>query len=302
MKRDWLFRLLIAALIPCVLTACLAPAYAQEAGNAAYGGQRRKTSGVGTGNLSMTDPKDAVISHFIEANVLLNAKPDEYIAVFGVAQEGANVADSNQKLDARLQPFLASLQSIGIGKSDIFVDFITQNRVYDYAVAGNTVSEKLVGFEVKKNVAVRYKDAALLDRLLAAAAKSNIFDLVKVEYVINDMPRVRAALMAEAARIVKQKADSYANLLNIKMQPVAVFQEKYNAFFPAEMYAAYTAYESGNVAEHRANVNVLQRRKSSTFYYNPLHPGEFDAVLNSGSVEPMVQCTLYLKVKYAPAL
>lgn len=289
---------LLAAVMFCAL-ACTS--FAQEAGNAAYGTQRRKTSGVPLGNLSAIDPKDSVASHFIEANVLMNVRADEYIAVFGASQEGATVLDGNQKLDARLKQFLAALDSLGIRRTDVFVDFITQNRVYDYAVAGNTASEKLSGFEVKKNVAVRYKDATLLDKMLAEAAKVNIFDLVKVDYVVSDMSRVRAALMEEAAKVIKKKEESYARLLNIKMHPVAVFQEKHNAFFPSEMYSAYTAYESGRVTDYRANVNVLQQRKSSTFYFSPLNVSEFDSVTNAIGVEPVVQCTLYLKVKYTLA-
>ena len=37
---------------------------------------------------------------FLEASVLMNVKADEYVAVFGVLQEGATVVECNQKMDA----------------------------------------------------------------------------------------------------------------------------------------------------------------------------------------------------------
>ena len=63
------------------------------------------------------------------------------------------------------------------------------------------------------------------------------------------------------------------------------------------MYNAYTAYESGNV-DGGNNMRVVEKRKASTFYFNPLHVSEFDAIINPVGVEPVVQLTLYLKVKY----
>jgi len=40
-----------------------------------------------------------------------------------------------------------------------------------------------------------------------------------------------------------------------------------------------------------------QQRKVSTFYFNPLHTGEFDLVIDPAGAEPVVQCTLFLKVQ-----
>jgi len=288
-------RLLLLILILFVTTSVL---YAQEAGGSVYNRQGRKTSGVTTGNLAVIDNNTSVYSPFIEANVLMNVKADEYIAVFGLAQEGATVVDSNQKLDAQLKQFIGSLDSLGVKSNDVFVDFIAQNRIYDYGVSGNTATEKLTGFEIKKNVAVHYKDKALLDKLLAAASKAAIFDLIKVDYLISNMEAVRARLLEEASRVIKSKEESYTRLFNIKLKPNLVAVEKYNVFFPSELYNVYTAYEAGNVG-YNDNMRVVQKRKASTFYFNPLNVSEFDAVINPVNVEPTVQCTLFLKIKYA---
>jgi hypothetical protein len=64
------------------------------------------------------------------------------------------------------------------------------------------------------------------------------------------------------------------------------------------MYNSYTAFESGNVDTRYRDAQVIEKRKASTFYFNPLHTGEFDAIINPLGVEPVVQLTLYLKVKY----
>jgi uncharacterized protein YggE len=272
---------------------------AQEAGNSVYGGTRRNTSGVVLGNLSAVDPKDSLPAHFIEANVLLNVRADEYVAVFGLAEEGESVPDGNKRIDAQIDGFRHALQGLGVKDSDVVVDYISQNRVYDFDISGNTAKERLSGFQVKKNVGVRYKDKALLTSILAAASKASVFDLVKVDYVVADMPKLRDRLLEEATKLIAKKQAGYARLLGIKLKPESVFQEKYNVFFPAELYSAYTAYQSGAVEADR-DVRVLEQRKTSTFYFNPLHTGEFDLVIDPAGAEPVVQCTLYLKVQCRP--
>jgi uncharacterized protein YggE len=285
-------------LLLIIICACGFAGHAQEAGNSVYGTARRKTSGVTVGNLYSVDQKDSVQSSFVEANVLLNVKADEYLAVFGVAQEGVTLLEGNKKIDAQVNDFLNALKGLGVNSNDIFIDFITQNRVYDFGIAGNTAKEKLSGFEVKKNIAVRYKEKALLEKMLAAASKSSIFDLIKVDYVVSDMTGMRDKLLEEASKIVKKKEENYARLLGVKMRPSSVYQEKYNAFFPSEMYNAYVAYESGSVENSSRDLRVVEKRKANTFYFNPLHASEFDSIINAPGAEPVVQLTLYLKVKY----
>jgi uncharacterized protein YggE len=290
-----------ALLLLLIVGAAASDIGAQEAGASVYGKNQRKTSGVATGSLTSIDPKDSVASHYVEANVLMNVRADRYVAVFGLAQEGATVVVANQKLDLQLNEFTAALEGLGIKSDNMFVDFIAQNRVYDYGATSSTVTERLSGFEVKKNLAVRYSDKSLLGKMLAVASKAGIFDLIKVDYVVGDMSAVRTSLMEEAARIIKKKEEGYGRLLNIKLRPQAIFQETYNVFFPSEMYASYTAFESGKVVDARYNTNVLQKRKVSTFYFSPLNVSEFDTVVGGVDVEPVVQCTLFLKVKYTLA-
>jgi uncharacterized protein YggE len=268
----------------------------QVAGNSVYSGSRNRTSGVTTGILSTVDPKDSTQNYFIEANVLLNVRADEYVAIFALAQEGQTLADANGKIATQVNEFLASLEKLGVKTNDVFVDFISQNRVYDFVVADNTAKETQTGFEVKKNVAVRYKEQAKLEELLATAAKSGIFDLVKVEYVLSDMASHRDRLLTEASKVIRKKEAEHMRLFGVKKRPLEVYQEKYNAFFPTEMYSSYTAYETGEV--YRGNMPVVTKRKTRTSYYDPLDPAEFDLVIGQTAGEPMVQLTLYLKMQF----
>jgi uncharacterized protein YggE len=293
--------LLISLMIISSAVTCLA----QASGNVAYsqsgGHARAEQNEHNKRALSQVEMPPTATTMFVEASVLMNVKADEYVAIFGVNQECAMVPECNQQMDATVAAFSGELQRLGIGKDDVFVDFAAQNKIYSYQVTGSVAKQKLSGFELKKNVAVHYKDKLLLDKLVIAASRSNIFDLIKVDYIVRDTGSVQNRLMEEAAKVIKQKTARYEKLLSIQLQPPAqVYAERHSIYFPTEMYDSYTAYESDEVSPdyYREKYTVQSARKSRTFFFNPLNADGFDAVVNPVVIEPVVQCTLYLKVKY----
>jgi uncharacterized protein YggE len=275
-------------------------AFGQEMGNRGYGRRTERTT-PSNGVISATESKDLVPVQFIEAYVLLNAAPDEFVAVFGASQEGPTAAESNQKVNAQIERFLTAAAALGVKRADTYVDFITQNRVYNFtSTSDGTIRERLEGFETKKTIAVRYTDRAVLEKLVAAAAQASIFDLIKVDYVIHDMSKIRGGLFEEASRIIKQKEEGYARALDLRIKRQAIFQETYDTYYPAELYQTYTAFESGEVeASDESRTRVVRARKSSTSYLEPLDRSNFDAVINPAGLEPVVQNTLYLRVRYS---
>jgi len=270
-------------------------------------GQEAGNRNFSRNGVQRTSPNAGLIGNgtdqMIEAYVLLNAAPDEFIAVFGVAQEAPTAAESNQKVNTQIEQLLSAADKLGINRTSTFVDFITQNRIYDFVPsANNTIRETLSGFQTKKTVALRYKDRAITEKLLAAAAQASIFDLIKIDYAINDMGKIHNRLFEEAVRIVKQKEETYARSLGLAIRRHSIIQETYNTYYPAELYQSYTAYESGTVdPNYESNTRVVRERKSSTSFLESLDRSAFDAVVNPVDIEPMVQCTLYLKMKYTVA-
>lgn len=279
--------------------------FAQASGNSNYsqsGGKTRAEQNERNKRaLAQGEAPPNGTSMFIEASVLMNLKADEYVAVFGVLQECGAVPECNQKMDATTNQFAGELKQLGIGSEDIFVDFAAQNKIYSFQVADNIAKEKLVGFELKKNVSVHYKNKLLLDKLVIAASKANIFDLIKVDYIVTDTGGANARLMEEATRVIKQKAVEYEKLLGIRLLPPAqVYAAKPSIYFPTEMYDSYTAHESEDLSDYndRQRYAIQRARKSRTFYFNALDADGFDHVINPVVIEPVVQFTLYLKVRY----
>ena len=270
-------------------------------------------------SFSAVDPQGSEAVAFIEASLLMNVRADGYVAVFGLTQESPTVPGANETITARIREFTAALERLGIKTNDILVDFISQSRVYTvtgpeggagekpdpFGGKGNATGkmskanqkgnatlpddyarETLSGFEVKKNVTVRFQKRELLDEMRAAAAKSSIFDLVKVDYIVGDVLPLRARLLAEAAKVIRRKEADYATLFGVRMRPLSVDIEKYDAHLPSEMYSPYSAEASRELP--RGKVHVVAQRSTETFCYNPLNPADFDAFIGEAGLEPVV--------------
>lgn len=292
--------------ITLLLAFCSLNARAQVSGNVVYENPGAQQGGSVTRRYPayMTMTMEQVVSEqpnqlvttfqLIDAKILTSVETKEYVAVFGLAQEADSIQSANKKLQAQVADFQKGLTALGVSPEDTYIDFITQNRVYDYTVKGGTAREKVTGFQVKENIAVRYKQHSMLDQIVPVAAQAGIFDLIKVDYVVGDLNAVRAQMAQEAQKVIKQKEEAYAKL-GVKLTPVSVSSESFDSFQPSEAYNSYKAYESGPVDE---NYRVVERRKNSTFYFEPLTPGKFDLVLTPAGMEPQVQCTYFMQVKY----
>src|ERR1700738_2897585 len=132
------------------LSLCTLTALAQEAGNRVYGNSGTQQGGdvvrrtpkypeTATEQV-VSEPQNLLVTtyQFIDAKILTSVETKEYVAVFGLAQEADNLQAANRKLQDQIAAFQRALSTLGIRAADTCVDFITQNRVYDYLVKGST--------------------------------------------------------------------------------------------------------------------------------------------------------------------
>ncbi len=242
--------------------------FAQVAGNRVYGNQDNANNlrdpNQSDGNLKTNESR----FYSIESNVLMNVKPDAFVAVFGFDRLGSTSENSNSQVNAVFDEFTRDLQSLGVLKNDIFVDFIAQTTTI--------VDETSRAFQTRKTIAVRYKDKNLFEKIVTLAASKSVFDLVKVDYIVNDLEKARAQLFEQASQLINAKQKKYIDAFGITLAPKSLAIEKYDAFYPNERYKSY----------------------QKTFFYEPVGQNGFDKTINSIGIEPMVQLTIQLRMDY----
>ncbi|TAD98233.1 MAG: DUF541 domain-containing protein [Bacteroidetes bacterium] len=288
----------IFCLIPILLFT--AEIFAQESGNKYYGnsnyGNNHSQKEVEKANFASNEFME------LEINAMMNVQADEYVAVFNIKQSGNSASEVNDLFEKRYANFLTELQTLGILETDIFLDMVAFVPVFEFSVEkkflSKTYNEVPKGFELQKNIHIRYKNRNLLDKILQTAAKSEIYDFVKVDYQIHESEKIYATLREKSIAELQKKTKPFLSL-GIKFDSIFhILSEKSDVVYPYERYEEYFAYESSPSQQSSKYTTVNQARKSKTMYYEKYPYKNFDLVINPSFLEPAVQFMYNLKVRY----
>ncbi len=271
--------------------------FGQISGNQVYG-YNRANPGFFTNTLTRLYLKDG--SFIIEAKIMKNVLADHYIVVMGVNQEADSVQKCHVLINKRINAFVSRLKKAKISSS-VYVDLITQNRVYDFKQADNTYIQYVKGFELKKNVIIHVEDKKLIDKIMIIAAKYEILDIIKVDYLVKDIQMIYNQLFLEAVKVIKHKKKLYTQLTEAQLAPVSqIYGEQFSIAYPANRYKKYNAFESSSLSLpfHRSYPKLFSKKVTS-FYYDKVNYAGFDKIVNPVFIEPAIQFILVVQVKFS---
>ena len=293
----------------CLLLPFLAvvftPLFAQVMGN--YGVQQQTYQNVQPNVQFRAIPKSATFLNNneveISINALSNQKAESYTAIFSMLQVGKTADETNTLLNTRLDGFLADLKTLGIPAADIYVDMVNFLPKYEYDVSKKLFSKKTYteipkGFELQKNIHIRYTTPGLLDRIVTAAARQEIYDIVKVDYFVSDPQKVYTQLRDAAFQYLTHIKTQY-RAAGIKLDSAYVITAE-NAWvaYPINRYETYQAFSTQRLDNDEKNAVVNSADKPVSRFYNAVPANDYDIVINSEILEPAVQFSFNLIVRF----
>ncbi|MCS6820666.1 MAG: SIMPL domain-containing protein [Microscillaceae bacterium] len=238
----------------------------------------------------------------LEVNVLYNASPDNLVALFNVVQVGETAAEADRLANERIKNFTTELQKIGIKPENIFIDMISLLPIYEVEVEkklfSKSYNEVPKGFEIQKNIHILFEDEQKLNTILTLAASQEIYEIIKVEYNINDSKKIYNQMQEEALALITAKMEKFKKL-GINFSPNhRVLAEETGVAYPHDRYKSYQVAGASSVdAAKRRNAPVTRIRKPITYYYNRISENGYDIVINPKVLAPVVQFTYHLKVR-----
>jgi len=230
-----------------------------------------------------------------------NQKAAEYVAIFSITQTAKTAEEADKLLQIRYDGFSTELQKIGIKKEDTYLDMISFVPLYEYEVekkvfSRNTFNEIPKGFEIQQNLHVRYKDGNLISKIVSAAAKNEIYDIVKVDYFVNNQEQIKIELQQKCINFLNEKLKEYEKM-GVKLDTMThTVAEASFVAYPNERYSSYQAYASSSLENERGKVN--NARKITTQFYDKIPFNTFDVVVNPTILEPELQFMYDLKIVY----
>jgi uncharacterized protein YggE len=235
----------------------------------------------------------------VSAKGLANVKADAYTAIFSITQNGKTTKEVNELMDQRI---MQSLNEIKLKKGvETFVDMISFVPVYEYETEKKvfnrkTYNEVPAGFELKKNIHIKFDDPNQLNEFIAILSNYEIYDLVKVDYFSNALETIKKEMTTKAKLLVQEKLKNYQELLGETfINTEKKITDDFIINVPVEMYKSYEAYNSSSLNLKKA-ANINQVTKSVTLYYQPVFNKDFDFVINSTVLEPVIQIQYEIKI------
>lgn len=267
--------------------------FGQASGNINY----RTISDFSQNSININPPRNGEIS--ISVKGLANVKADQYVAIFSLTQTGKSQAEASQIIDERISQ---SLKEIKIQKNvEVFTDMISFVPVYDYVsekkiFSKRTYNEIPKGFEIKKNIHIKFSNPEQLNDFVKILSQNEIYDLVRVDYYSTTLDTVKKEISTKAKALLSERMKSYEGISGQTfINDEKIFSDGFVIKLPVEMYKSYEAYNS-NSLDFKRSENVNQTSKSNTIYYQPIFDREFDFVINPVILEPVIQVMYEVKM------
>jgi uncharacterized protein YggE len=237
----------------------------------------------------------------LKCSALMNVEADSYLAIFNITQVATSAKEVDELINKRIQSFTENLKNIGVASSDVYLDMVYLIPVFEFEVSkkffSKTYNEVPKGFEMQKNIHVKFNDPKLIDKIVTLAATNEIYDLVTVEYFIKDQSKIYDSLRSAANRFLRKNISSYKSLGVNLVEHFSTLSEETKEVYPESRYSDYEAFVSQSLEAARSTtVTIL--RKPKTVAYNKLAYDEFDIVINPEFTEPVVQFVYELTIKY----
>ncbi|GAA5098015.1 hypothetical protein GCM10023210_33700 [Chryseobacterium ginsengisoli] len=267
--------------------------FSQVSGNINYRNQTQYADN----NISIATP--VLNENVISVKGLANVKSDQYVAIFSITQIGESAEEVNELMDKRIN---TSLVQIKLNKAvETYVDMISFVPVYQYNVEKKLFSKKTynelpAGFELKKNLHIKFTNPSQLNDFISILSKNEIYDLVRVDYFSSTIENIRKELMNKAKVALQEKVKNFETILGESFTAATKnISDGYRITLPTEMYKSYEAYNSSSLALNKI-ANVNQVNKATTSYYQPVLDKEFDFVINPVIHEPVIQVMYEIKL------
>lgn len=267
-----------------------------DMGNAAY----FKTTAAAAAAHVALNPSNVLT---LNLRALHNIEATDYTAVFNINQVGGTAAETTQLMNDKINAVKKALQAQGF-QGQFATDMISFVPQYEIEVTkklfSKTYTEVPVGFELQQNLLISYKNDTDFEKILTACATNEIYNLVKVDYYVENLQAKYDELQKKLlAEVLKKK--EYYKALGFEMADYNVFMADQKYYhIPKDFYKSYIASENISTQALKQKRGITEARKPRSYYYDAISYNGYDVVINAAITKPVLQLGMDLTLRYVP--
>ncbi len=209
----------------------------------------------------------------INGNAQVRVQPTSIRLIWAVTSEGESATACRQTILVQIDRTVRAFKDAGLKDKDISEDFISAipKFTYDSEQQGGeyVLVEKESGFRMQTNLHVSVADHEQAMKIIDAALKSGVTDLIGADYNA-DLESARKNALKQATEAAKAKSELMLSALFEKQPALINVQEQTKTFFPADMYDSFENASHQQVySAYRSNSNLRRieaYRPQNTYY------------------------------------
>ena len=166
------------------------------------------------------------------------AVPDVASFSFSVVEEGKTVKEAQEKATKKINSILDAVRSMGVEEKDIKTTGYNSYPKYEYnyttCSSGYCPPGKqvLTGYEVTQSITVKVRDTEKAGDVLTKVGELGAGNISGLDFVVDDMDKVRAEAREKAIADAKQKAKVLSKTLGVRLDKIVSFYENGDGGYP----------------------------------------------------------------------
>jgi hypothetical protein len=198
-------------------------------------------------NQAQADPLLATRTISVTGNAEVRVVPDQVIVTLGIESFDKNLEAAKTQNDRVIRKAFEIVEDLGIDAKDVQTDYISIEPRYDT----NFNKQTLLGYAVRKTMAVTLRDISKFDALLSNMIAGGVNYVHGIDFRTTELRKYRDQARALALKAAQEKAIAMAGELDQEVgEPIAI-REEYSNWWSG--YSSWWGYGMGSQSQ-----NVIQ--------------------------------------------
>ncbi len=177
----------------------------------------------------------------------------------GVRSESKVVATAQKENTTKMNEILKAIKALGIAEKDIKTSYYNIDPKYDWTDGKSVIS----GYVVSQAVYVKIRETEKTSEVLRVATEKGANNIGSLSFEIDEMEGLRGQARELAIQNAKEKAETLAKQLGVKLGRVVSFSEMQGGY-PVYSNYKYADLGMGGVAESAPAPTIQQGESEIT--------------------------------------
>lgn len=241
-----------------------------------------------------------------EINAIANDLPTSYLVVLHVSQVATTPEEAEQLMKERIKALTKDLQKLNANQ--IHTEFVSLQPMYQNIhekakknAEPIVLGEQLIGFDYRQNIRIAYTYPEQLAKIMMAASRQDIFEVVHTEARHNGSEAIFENLRGKCFDYMRLHLPRFEDQGIDVLDWERFMQEERQVFYPESQQKNFTSRQNSALNSPaptaKKTLPLISRQDHETKVYRRQPLETFEIVVNPDLIEPAIQFVYTMKIQ-----